>query len=64
MTDVMGGSSDQQEGGIPHQGGEGEAARLSQALASQLDLQIDRLNKIRQSKVESLSKIKAGPNEE
>lgn len=42
---------------------DGEATRLSQALASQLDIQIARLTKIRQTKVESLLKVKAGPAE-
>ena len=45
------------------QGGDGEAERLSRALARQLDLQIDRLTKIKRSRVESLLRVKSGPAE-
>ena len=50
----VGGQSDQDSA---------EASKLSRDLAAQLDLQIVRLSKIRQSKVESLLKVKAGPAE-
>ena len=43
------------------QGSDPESLRLAQALKAQLQVQIDRLTKLREAKMESLGRVKAGP---